>query len=349
MPRILSLLLIAAAIGASASAHAVTPPCGTTLTRSVTFDADMVCPPGVDGLVIGADNVAIDLNGFSMIGPNSGTTHGVLSLGFHGTRILGPGSILDFFSLVRIDGGDNHVILDVQALGFAFGIALYDTSNSWVKGNRVGAIELGSNTSQPVEANGIVASDATSIHLYGCGTYKNVVADNKIRPVVGFAAVSLDHGASGTQIINNLIVNGTILLAGSSQNLVSGNFIDNTVPSIIHAGVITASHVSMCAQSAPVDATNNLMRGNTLIGGPFGVDMAPGSLHNKVMDNKIYDQSTAGVRSASVRITTRRAATRIALLEAASTSWTRAKETSGRNRRCPDSSATGALMPPRRR
>lgn len=38
------------------------------------------------------------------------------------------------------------------------------------------------------------------------------------------------------------------------------------------------------------------MRGNTLIGGPFGVDMAPGSLHNKVMDNKIYDQSTAGVR-----------------------------------------------------
>lgn len=98
------------------------------LTRSVTFDADMVCPPGVDGLVIGADNVAIDLNGFSMIGPNSGTTHGVLSLGFHGTRILGPGSILDFFGLVRIDGGDNHVILDVQALGFACGIALYNTS-----------------------------------------------------------------------------------------------------------------------------------------------------------------------------------------------------------------------------
>ena len=290
------LLLLAAAVAAIPSAQALTPPCGTTLTGSVVFDADMVCPPGVDGLVIGAHNVAIDLNGYSMLGPNSGPSRGVVSSGFDGMKIVGPGTITDFFALVRIDGGDRHEIRDIQALGFAYGILMYNTSNSVLEKSRVGAIELGSDPGFRAEANLIAGNDADSIHLYGCNTYKNVIKDNQLHPATQFTAVSVDGGAGSTQITGNRIVTGTVLLNGVSDNTVSDNIIDNRAPSWIHAGVILGGHPSACAGWAPVDATNNLVRGNTIVGAPFGVAMTAGSRNNKIMSNKIYDQTAAGLR-----------------------------------------------------
>lgn len=292
----LRLLLLAATLAFHAGAHAQTPPCGTTLTRSVVFDADMICPAGVDGLVIGAHNIAIDLNGFSMLGPNGGTSRGVVSSGFDGIKIVGPGAINDFFALVRIEGGERHEIRGIQALGFAFGIGLYNTSLSVLEKSRVGSIQLGSDPGYRAEANRIAANDADSIHLYGCDTHKNVIADNVLHPATQFTAVSVDGGAGGTQIIGNRIARGTVLLAGVSGNTVSDNIIDNMAPSWIHAAVIMTGHPSACAGWMPVDATNNLVRGNTIAGAPFGVAMAAGSRYNKIMSNKIYDQTVAGVR-----------------------------------------------------
>ena len=291
-----SLLLLAALIAAAPSALAQTPACGTTLIRSVTFNADMVCPPGVDGLVIGADNIAIDLNGFSILGPNTGTSRGVVSSGFDGMKIVGPGAITDFFALVRVEGGDRHEIREIEALGFGQGIALYNTSNSVLEKSRVGAIELGSEPGFRAEANLIAGNDADSIHVYGCDTYKNMVVDNQLHPATQFTAVNVYGGASGTQVTGNRIVRGTVLLAGVSGNTVSDNIIDNRTPSWIHAGVIASSHPSACAGWNLVDATNNLVRGNTIVGAPIGIAMAAGSRHNKIMSNKVYDQTFAGLR-----------------------------------------------------
>ena len=189
-------VLLAAALAASSSAHAQTPPCGTTLTQSVTFNADMVCPPGVDGLVVGNHNIAIDLNGYRILGPGSGTTRGVVSSGFDGMKIVGPGAIRDFFALVRIEGGDHHEIRDIEALGFGRGIGLYNTSGSVLEKSRVGAVELGSDPGSRAEANRIAGNDADSIHLYGCDTYKNTIIDNHLHPATQFTAVSVDGGAS---------------------------------------------------------------------------------------------------------------------------------------------------------
>lgn len=292
----LRLLLLAATIAATSSAHAQTPPCGTTLTRSVTFNADMVCPPGVDGLVIGDHNLAIDLNGYSILGPNTGTSRGVVSRGFDGMKIVGPGAIRDFFALVRIEGGDRHEIRDIEALGWAFGIGLYNTSGSVLERSRVGAIELGADPGFSAAGNLIAENDADSIHLYGCDTYKNAILKNRLHPATQFTAVSVDGGAGGNQITGNLIVNGTVLLNGVSWNTVSDNVLDNRGPSWIYGGVMMGSWSSACTGWKPVDATNNLVRGNTIAGAPFGVAMNAGSRNNKIMSNKIYDQTAAGVR-----------------------------------------------------
>jgi hypothetical protein len=290
------LLLLAAAITASASVYAQTPPCGTTLTRSVVFHADMVCPPGVDGLIVGDHNVAIDLNGYRILGPGSGTSRGVVSAGFDGTKIVGPGAIRDFFALVRIESGDRHEIREVEALGFGQGIALHNTSGSVLEKSRVGVVELGSHPGFRAESNRIAGNDADSIHLYGCDTSRNEITDNQLHPATQFTAVSVDGGASGNLVSGNRIVTGTVFLAGVRDNTVSGNIIDNRTPSWIHGGVVMTGHASACSGWNPVDATDNLVHGNTIIGAPFGVAMTAGARKNKIMSNKIYDQTVAGVR-----------------------------------------------------
>jgi hypothetical protein len=301
MPRTcFRLLLLTAAIAASASAHAQV--CGATLYGSVSLTADMVCPAGVDGLVIGDHNLRIDLNGYAITSPNSVGTRGIRSSGFGGIKIVGPGRITGFDTAVMIDGGDNHEIREIDAAGVSsvgarIGIWLHNTSGSVVEKSRVGVVDLGAYPGYSATANRIVGNDADTINVWGCQTYKNVIANNEIHPATQFMAIALADGAKGNQIIANKIVSGTVWLGGSSENLVADNIIMNAVyPSWIFAGVIMAHFPATCAGGAMFDATQNVVRGNTIAGGQVGVLMAAGSRYNQIANNKIYDQLAVGLR-----------------------------------------------------
>src|SRR4051794_23608464 len=63
----LSLLMAGAVLAAPASASAATLECGSIVTASTTLRADLVDCPG-DGLVIGADNITLDLKGHTLDG-----------------------------------------------------------------------------------------------------------------------------------------------------------------------------------------------------------------------------------------------------------------------------------------
>lgn len=296
MPRIfLSLLLLGPAIAAG-NAHAQV--CGATLYRSVVLTADLVCPAGVDGLVIGDHNLAIDLNGYAITTPTGTATRGIRSSGFDGIKIFGGGKIRGFNISVMIVGGDNHEIRDIDAVGPGFGIWLRNTSGSVVEKSRVGMVELGSDPGYSASANRIVGNDADTISVWGCQTYKNVIEDNDIRPTNQFVAVSLAHGATDTQVIANRIVSGTVWVGGVSGNQVAGNTITTAVhpaTSWIYAGVIIGEHPSSCAGWAVVPAVGNVVTGNAIVGAPVGVLMAAGSRQNQVVHNKIYDQRDVGL------------------------------------------------------
>lgn len=301
MPRTsFSLLLLAAAIAAGASAHAQA--CGATLYGSVSLTADMVCPAGVDGLVIGDHNLRIDLNGYAITSPNSVGTRGVRSSGFNGIKIVGPGRIMGFDTSVMIDGGDNHEIREIDAdgvstIGGRIAIWLHNTSGSVVEKSRVGVVDLGAYPGYSATANRIVGNDADTINVWGCQTYKNVIADNAIHPATQFMAVALADGAKSNQVIANKIVSGTVWLGGSSENLVADNIIMNAVyPSWIFAGVIIGHYPATCAGGAQVDAIHNVVSGNTITGGQVGVLMATGSRYNQIANNKLYDQLAVGLR-----------------------------------------------------
>ncbi len=296
----LSLLFLAATIAASANAHAQTPACGTTLTGPVVFNADMVCPAGLDGLVIGAPNVRIDLNGYAITSPNSTATRGVRSSGFSGIKIVGPGKITGFDTSVMITGGGFHEIRDVDAAnvstaGARIGIWLHNASRSVVERSRMGVLELGSDSGGSARANRIAGNDADSIHLYGCQTNGNEIADNDVHPATQFMAISL-YGVTTTEIVANRVA-GTVWLGGSSENRVFNNTIDNThSPSWIHTGVAIIEDLPPCGGAVMIPSTANVVQSNAIIGAQVGVLMARGSLKNRIMWNKIYGQRAIGTQ-----------------------------------------------------
>ena len=289
----LLLLLFAAALATGANVHAQV--CGVPLTRSIVLTADLVCQAG-DAIVIGDHNIAIELNNYNIIGPNSGATRGIVSSGFDLVKIVGPGNITGFFTAVSIDGGNYHQIRDIHTAAFGYGLFLRNISDSSIETSRVGYMGLNSDPGFSARGNRIVGNDADSIHLAGCDTYKNEVANNRIHPMRVFEAVGLAHGASANLITGNKIVNGTVSLLGTSDNVIIDNIIDNTLSSWVYAGVLMGADPSSCFGWTPVDATRNLVRGNTIAGGPVGVGMSPGSILNTIFDNKIYDQTAAGLR-----------------------------------------------------
>ena len=62
-------IVAALAMAGGAQAHSTTGAvsCGATITRDTTLKADLTNCPG-DGLVIGADNITLDLNGHTIDG-----------------------------------------------------------------------------------------------------------------------------------------------------------------------------------------------------------------------------------------------------------------------------------------
>jgi parallel beta-helix repeat protein len=82
-------------LGAPGSALATHVGCGDTITQDTKLDSDVGPCPG-DGIVIGADNITLDLGGHVMSGDDSGLDHGVQNFGgFDGVAVKN-GEIRDF-------------------------------------------------------------------------------------------------------------------------------------------------------------------------------------------------------------------------------------------------------------
>jgi hypothetical protein len=98
-----ALLLVPLEAGTAEAQEVV---CGTTIVDSITLQQDLVdCPSGVNGLMIGADGITINLNGHKIVG-RSGSANGVdNSDGHNGMKIIGEnGSISGFTNGIEMRG-----------------------------------------------------------------------------------------------------------------------------------------------------------------------------------------------------------------------------------------------------
>ena len=91
------LLVMACVSGLGAPAARATDLCGTTVIDDVKLSQDLVCSG--DGLIVGANGIRIDLNGFSIQGSGTGT--GVAVSGYDDVTIAG-GAIRQFAVGIRV-------------------------------------------------------------------------------------------------------------------------------------------------------------------------------------------------------------------------------------------------------
>lgn len=136
-----------AGLGLAGPAGASHVTCGQTITTSTTLDSDVgPCPN--NGIIVGANNITLNLNGFRVFGtPNTGDGAGVLLPQRTGVTVTN-GTVSDFDGGVVIANGSGNTVSRVTArdnLGsspssgpgtaYGDGILLEGTSNNSIIGN----------------------------------------------------------------------------------------------------------------------------------------------------------------------------------------------------------------------
>lgn len=216
------LLLSAGVVGAAGPAAAAHVACGQTILVSTVLDGNI--GPCATGVIIGANNVTLDLNGFSITGnPAPGEGPGISLTGRMGVRVTN-GTVTQFDAGVAVDGGSrntvtNMAVLDNRGSGageFGDGIALFNSRNNVVTNNKV-------RNNGPFDGIGLVVSNNNLID-------GNQILDNN-QSANNTAGIRIENigftPSRANTITNNLVTNsgtfGIQVFAGGSDNVIRLN------------------------------------------------------------------------------------------------------------------------------
>ncbi|HEY0640073.1 MAG TPA: DNRLRE domain-containing protein [Pseudonocardiaceae bacterium] len=236
--------------------------CGQVITQSVLVTEDLLdCAS--DGLIVGADEITIDLGGVTIDGIGQGV--GIRNDGFHSVTITN-GSVQQFDVGVQLGSGTwRGIVSGIGAqLNQDAGISLVDADHDGIGST------VRSNT---------VAGNAYGIRLSE-GTGGAHVVDNTIG---GSAEDAIGILASNGNRIERNTVSSTsgvaLLLAGSSDNLVIGNTISGT---------------SKQAISLQAASDGNRVEGNALSDSEIGIEVLQ-SGGNDIIGNEATGMNGPGV------------------------------------------------------
>ncbi|MCA1683583.1 MAG: right-handed parallel beta-helix repeat-containing protein [Actinobacteria bacterium] len=229
--------------GPASAAHVS---CGQTITQNTTLDAN-VGPCSV-GIEIGANNVTLDLNGFTITGtPAVGDNAGVVLNDRTGVTVKN-GTITQFDAGVGISGGSGNTVTAMtlvnnrgsRATDFGEGVNVFISSRNTVSYNLVrnngpyAGITLLAASDNLVEHNQVTGnnqdtSNTSGIRLENLGT--NAANRNTVRYnlVQGSAldGIQLFARASDNVISHNSVMqnnrDGITVFAGGNRNIIEDN------------------------------------------------------------------------------------------------------------------------------
>ena len=214
--------------------------CGDTIVADTTLDSDLVDCPG-NGIVIGADDIALDLNGHTVAGDGVlgcdefyACDFGVDNTGGYDGVTIENGSIRDFASAVFVFDGSaarlrrlsaSHNILRGLLVIASPGarIARTSISRNGLATDQAGLIVFDSSDVR-IERNTVSDNGDIGMFLVGLGDSRierNAVSGN---PETG---IGLD--GSGNDISRNRVTqNGEGISVGGDDNTVAGNDVADT-------------------------------------------------------------------------------------------------------------------------
>lgn len=195
---------------APAGAQAAEPlTCGATVTVNTVLTGDLDCTTsGGDGLIIGADNVVLNLNGFTISGGTSGA--GIRVTYRTGTRVLN-GTITGFNAGMEIQQSTNTTVTSLDIAAHDRGINVGGGGGHLLEKNNLhghgrDAIRIA------VSISNVIAKNTVTSNVYGIGiadyssetrVEKNVADGNR------YFGISAYSGATNTVFEKNVVSNTT--------------------------------------------------------------------------------------------------------------------------------------------
>ena len=283
-----ALLPLAGIVVVADSAAAVHVACGQTITTNTLLDSN-IGPCSGTGIRIGANNITLDLGGFTISGtPVPGEGPGVTMVGRTGVTVKN-GTIIGFDAGVAITGGSGNTVSRLRLLDnrgdfstdFGDGIAVFNSTGNTIDSNLV-------NNSGPYDGIGLIRSEGNIVT-------NNQVTNNNMsaNSTAGIRLENLGFAASNRNIVGgNTVSNsatfGIQVFAGGSDNVIKNN-------TVIRSGL---RGITLFAGSQRNKVELNVLRQN----GAFGiwVQAAAGSFgpatNNQLLRNQSYGHTTADLR-----------------------------------------------------
>ncbi|MDB4511912.1 right-handed parallel beta-helix repeat-containing protein [Arenicella sp.] len=297
---IIFLIVLSSAI--SNAAHAIS--CEDIITSSITLSSDLYCSTDQAALVVSADNVTIDLNGFTIFG--IGSTVGIIASdknnltvtngkfkgvnsGVLANRVTG----LKVNNIVVTDSGNgvvgnsiNNAIIENNIFVDTYrGVSIQNDQATMTANNNV------------IDSNLFYRSD-TAIYICGNNADDNLLTNNAIwkSTTAGIRLIQSDR----TQISSNTVfetANAAIALSSSSYSTINNN---NLRRGSIGLSVDTNSTTTSCLGSFNRSSYKNVFDSNYSMEFEYGVHLGNSRkistipnrdlvLTNSVMRNKIYN------------------------------------------------------------
>ena len=269
---ILALAVAGAMGGGRAPASHVA--CGDTITADTTLDNDLIDCPN-NGIVIGADDITLDLNGHRIDGD--------------GTPAVGCNPRIEFCDVgVFNDGHDGVTVRDGSVREFGVGVFVGKARH-----NRV----LGISSSRNTFFGAVVARSSRSVIRDGSFSH-NIPPEGD-----GIGLFGSDH----ITIVDNSIKDNPgpgVHVADSDHNLIKGNLFSHSSPGVLIGGDERSDR-----------GDRNEVRGNRFVRNHGGISVGPGSRnvltrnhfsgegigidkgrHNLVARNVVVEPRKTGIR-----------------------------------------------------
>jgi hypothetical protein len=236
--------------------------CGDTLTASYTLPGDLACTNSGNALNIGANDVVLNLGGYTISGDSTNVKEAVYSDGYDGLEIRGPGTITDTEG-IKVYSGDGTVITGLTITN-AIDVDSDDGGNDAIyigqaEGAQPANVEISSNI---IGVSGS-ADDITrqGIAVVACDTVE--ISDNTIYG--GRIGIDIEPNATRTvsdfSILRNTIdtLANTAFYGGGEYHM--GISIDENAGTIDGTSVVTGNRIYLNDDVADGKATMFYLRG----------------------------------------------------------------------------------------
>ena len=148
--------------------------CGDTVTKNCTLNGSMGCPPG-HGLIIGADGITIDGNGYKITGSKTAEACA-------GSVETGPdgGAEFDVYCGILNRGYDGITIKNLEVKNFCTGIGLFGSGANTVENNKISDCIIHENgLSTPFEGMDMVTHGIHGSYVRHLEILENEIYDNE--------------------------------------------------------------------------------------------------------------------------------------------------------------------------